>query len=48
MTGLTNVRGTLTGSDLDQRNLLAVRAFLVAFARETIKNQPRAVTGSKA
>lgn len=48
VTGITNVRGSLNWTNQDQRNLLAVRSFLVAFARETIKNQPRAVTGSKA
>jgi exosortase/archaeosortase family protein len=48
VTGITNVKGSLSAANQDQRNLLAVRAFLVAFAREIIKNQPRAVTASKA
>jgi hypothetical protein len=46
--GITDVKGALTAADQDQRNLIAVRGFLVAFARELIRNQAKVVQQSKA
>ena len=45
-TGLTNVRGSLNPRDESQRRLLAVRAFLVAFAREVVHSQGTVAQGS--
>jgi exosortase/archaeosortase family protein len=47
VTGIKNLRGTLKASDNTQRRLIAVRAFLVAFGREIVKNQALVAPGSQ-
>jgi exosortase/archaeosortase family protein len=47
VTGLTNLHGSLSPTDQAQRRLIAVRAFLVSFAREVIKGQASVAQGAR-
>jgi exosortase/archaeosortase family protein len=47
VTGVKNLRGSLKATDEHDRQLLAVRTFLIDFAREVIKNQATIAPGSQ-
>ena len=44
--GITNIHGSLNPKDATQNRLIAVRAFLVAFAREIVRGQVNVAQGS--
>jgi hypothetical protein len=45
--GIKNLRGSLKATDATQRRLIDVRAFLVAFGREIVKNQAFVAPGAQ-
>jgi exosortase/archaeosortase family protein len=47
VTGIRNLRGSLSVHDETQRRLIAVRSFLVNFARDTIRSQAKVTPGSQ-
>ena len=47
VTGLKNLRGSLSGQNATDQRLSTIRAFLIAFAREVVKGQAAIAPGSR-